>query len=84
MSTYKITVKKEGILNDYIMGRITGIIWALSGMPEVEPAVMKNVKHNYEYQVFQCTDEQYQDIVGAIENRYGGIVNYWFEELMEE
>lgn len=84
MGKYRILVKTDGIVNDFIIGKISGIIWALSGMPEVEQAVMKNKKKNYEYQVFECTDEQYQDIVNAIWNRYGGIVKYEIEEILEE
>lgn len=82
MKTYRITIFDIDKLNDYIIGKISGIIWGISGMPEVEAAWMKNKKENLEHHRFCCTEEQCQAIFDAINKRYGKMVSYKIEEIV--
>lgn len=53
-------------LNDYIRGRIAGIIHVLIGMPEVPYGWVERRSSGIEYMLFECTDEQYQTIIDQI------------------
>ena len=64
-------------LNDYIQGRITGIIYVLIGMPDICWAWMRR-RDGVEYMRFECTDEQYQTILNAIDKDYGRLIERGF------
>lgn len=70
-----IRVEHNDKLNEYIQGRMSGIIYALSGMPEIGYAWQRRVDGS-ELLRFDCTDEQFEQIREAINNCYGGVINY--------
>ena len=65
-------------LNEYIQGRISGIIYALSGMPEIGYAWMRRT-NGVEYMRFDCTDEQFALIKETIGKLYGDFIKYELE-----
>ena len=66
-------------LNDYIRGRISGIIYALSGMPEEGYGWMRDADNGNELLCFDCTEEQYTAITATINKLYGDLIEYEFE-----
>lgn len=70
-------------LNDYIQGRITGIIYVITGKPEIPSAWMRHTNSGIEYMRFTCTDEQYRMITETICMEYGDLLKYEFRCLEE-
>lgn len=61
-------------LSEYILGRISAIVWVISGMPEREYAW--DSWTDSEIYHFKCTDEQFTTIVETIDKAYGSVINY--------
>lgn len=78
MNTYKINLSGDK-LNSYIRGRIHGIIWVLTGMPEMMYANKMHPDGSWDLR-FDATEEQYDTVVNAINKTvYAGIIDYHFE-----
>ena len=77
MNKYKITVGGAG-LNEYIQGRISGIVHVLSGMPAKGYGWMRHDDDGRETLTFECTEEQYQTIVTSVKNLYGHLIDLEF------
>ena len=76
MDTYQIMLSGEK-LNDYIEGRISGIIYALSGMPDMEHAV-ECMDDGSKVITFNCSEAQFHTIAMAINNVYGRVIDIKF------
>lgn len=63
-------------LNDYQKGRISGIIYALSGMPEKTYPWRMHKDSVYWIATFDGTDKQYCAVIDAIERAYPGVIFY--------
>lgn len=75
MGTYSITLSGEH-LNEYIEGRISGMIYVLTGMPNSRYAWRKHEDDERSYLNFKATEEQYNAICEAIDKTYFGFIEY--------
>ena len=69
MKTYEMLLHGPAI-NDYIKGRIGGIIYALTGMPEKEYAFAESKDGLDVYMQFDATQEQCETVVNCINKIY--------------
>jgi hypothetical protein len=76
MKRHKIIIERVGLYNEYISGRIFGMIHVLSGMPEKVYAWDRTDR--YESLPFECTDEQFRTIVEAIGRNFWSSITYKF------
>lgn len=74
MKTYILKITGED-LNPYIIGKISGIIDAMTGIPD-EPYPNRQYSNGHCEIYFDATEEQYKNIMAAIDKRYKGIVEY--------
>ena len=73
---HSIKLMNNGKLNDYIVGRISGIIHVLTGMPD-KGYPLKVCDDTGDVNVqFDCTDEQYQRVIETIDRMYGSMIAY--------
>lgn len=70
---YEIVLDKEK-LNDYKKGRISGMIYVLSGKPYKAFAWARKKDDTHYYAVTKCTEEQFKEIVDTIEDVYPGVI----------
>jgi hypothetical protein len=74
METYILKLTGEN-LSQYVIGKISGIIDAMTGIPdELYPNRQYSNGHCEIY--FDATDDQYKNIMTAIDKRYKGVVEY--------
>lgn len=66
----------ESQLTPYKLGRISGIVYVIIGMPDTLHAWMKPEDSNKLVLTFNCTEEQYQAAVEVIEKVYPGVIIY--------
>jgi hypothetical protein len=69
MKTYEVLLHGPA-MNDYIKGRINGIIYALSGMPEKEYAWTMSKNTPDVTMRFDATEEQCEAIVSSLNKLY--------------
>lgn len=74
-----IVITRTEKLNDYIQGRICGLIDGLSGLPDKVYNWTIDYEKNTETLPFECTDEQFQIIVKVIDDIYLHSIQYEFE-----
>jgi hypothetical protein len=68
--------------NEYIRGRISGITYVLTGMPE-QTFGWRQREEGSDYDwFFVATQEQYQTIIDTIEKLYPGVIKY--EKMKKE
>ena len=74
MKSYILKVTGEN-LNPYIIGKISGIIDAMTGIPD-KPYPNRQYSNGHCEIYFDATEKQYKNIMAAIDKRYKGIVEY--------
>lgn len=74
MRTYILKLTGEN-LNQYIIGKISGIIDAMTGIPD-EPYLNRQYSNGHCEIYFDAAEGQYKDIMAAIDKRYKGVVEY--------
>lgn len=62
------------MLNDYQIGRISGIVYCLSGMPEKEFGHTVDTSTDTRVIHYLCDEEQHKNIVDTIERKYPGVI----------
>ena len=68
-------------MNEYIRGRVSGIMWSLSGMPDNGyPWVKPGKSISWEICV-ECTVEEFDNIVNAINKLYAGYILDTYSEV---
>lgn len=75
----KVTYKNGNTcdVNDYIRGRISGILCAICECPNgIAYPVMRNTKTNMEILRVKCTPEQYVQFKKMIEEKYPGLCKF--------
>lgn len=73
MKVYTVILNGERV-NDYIRGRISGMAYVLTGMPERTYSWRKLENCNHWYMDIECTEVQYLAVVEVIENVYPGVI----------
>lgn len=74
MKKYVLKLTGEN-LNQYVIGKISGIIDALTDFPD-EPHPNRQYPNGHCEIHFRATKDQCIDILKALDRRYGGIVEY--------
>lgn len=75
MKTYQIIID-DAELNDFQRGRISGIIYCLTGMPEVMCAWYRTSGDNGYEIPYHATEEQHRQVVDVIAKSFPGVVAY--------
>ena len=84
MKTYMIVVRPGRLeLSDYIEGRISGAIYALTGNPKMEYALHEAKNGSYVKKPFDATEDQFKAVVACIDSMYEGVIDYEFIECRE-
>ena len=68
----------ESQLTPYKLGRISGIVYVIIGMPDTIHAWVKPEDSNQLALTFKCTEEQHKTAVEVIEKVYPGVIMYEF------
>ena len=63
-------------LNEFQQGKVSGIIWALTGMPEKSYAIKVSKDGSEVTMTFDCTDQQFFNVMDAINTAYPGVIIY--------
>lgn len=63
-------------MNDFMRGRISGIVYVLMGMPKETWGWFKREASNEWVWFVECTDDEYLDIVDTIEIAHPGVIIY--------
>ena len=74
MKSYILKLTGEN-LSPYIIGRVSGIIDAMTGIPD-NPYPNRQYSNGHCEIYFDATEKQYKKIVAAIDKRYKGTVEY--------
>jgi hypothetical protein len=74
MRTYILKLS-GGNLNQYVIGKISGIIDAMTGVPD-KPYPNRQYSNGHCEIYFDATEEQCKNIMAAIDKRYKGVVEY--------
>ena len=69
MKTYELLINGN-VVNDYILGRISGIIYVIAGMPEVAYAWRITEDHKNCTVKYDATEEQHKAIIECIDKNY--------------
>ena len=87
MKTYSVFMRDGKIrLNEYIRGRINGVIYVLTGMPEKRyPSDVKE-DGSCAFQYFDATEAQFEMVRNCVEKLYGHFIYLEFKcrETQEE
>lgn len=74
MNSYILKLTGEN-LNPYVIGKVSGIIDAMIGVPD-EPYPNRQYSNGHCEIYFDATGKQYRNIMAAIDKRYRGIIEY--------
>lgn len=74
MKSYILKLTGEN-LNPYIIGKVSGIIDAMIGVPD-ESYPYRQYSNGHCEIYFDATEVQYKNIMMAIDKRYKGIIEY--------
>ena len=74
MKTYILKLTGDN-LNLYVIGKVSGIIDAMTGIPG-KPYPNRQYGNGHCEIYFDATEKQYRNIMAAIDKRYKGIIEY--------
>lgn len=72
-NVYEIVIDAEKV-NDYIRGRINGMIYILTRKPDMSFGWSNNLAHNRWLTKVQCSDETFKEIVETINHVYPEVI----------
>ena len=70
---YEIVIDAEKV-NDYIRGRINGMIYILTRKPDMSFGWSSKRAHNRWLTKTQCSEETFNEIIKTIEHVYPGVI----------
>lgn len=70
---YEIVIDAEKV-NDYIRGRINGMVYILTRKPDMSWGWSSALAHNRWLTKTSCSEETFKEIIDTIEHVYPGVI----------